>query len=117
MMAAILIICGSIVLLTACSENDDPVSGNESGDGSVDATGQVVMMYYGIGGANLDAGTEAGLGTFAIQQMSGTGVRSFVQFKYSVHHLALPRAKREITFFIPPLQIRLKIVTFASASK
>ena len=83
MMAAILIICGSIVLLTACSENDDPVSGNESGDGSVDATGQVVMMYYGIGGANLDAGTEAGLGTFAIQQMSGTGVRSFVQFKYS----------------------------------
>ena len=36
---------------------------------------------------------------------------------YSVHHLALPRAKREITFFIPPLQIRLKIVTFASASK
>ena len=32
---------------------------------------------------------------------------------YSVHHLALPRAKREITFFIPPLQIHLKVVTFA----
>ncbi len=28
-----------------------------------------------------------------------------------------PRAKREITFFIPALQIRLKIVTFATASK
>ena len=28
-----------------------------------------------------------------------------------------PRAKREITFFIPALQIRLKIVTFAAASK
>lgn len=83
MMAAILIICGSIVLLTACSENDDPVSGNESGDGSVDASGQVVMMYYGVGGENLDPDTEEALAAFAAQQMSGTGVRSFVQFKYS----------------------------------
>ena len=88
MMAAILIICGSIVLLTACSENDDSVSGNESGDGSVDATGKVVMMYYGIGGENLDEDTEVGLGNFAVQQMSGTGVRSFVQFKYSAKRFA-----------------------------
>ncbi len=29
---------------------------------------------------------------------------------YSVHHLALPRAKQEITFFIPPLLIRKKKV-------
>ena len=57
MISAILIICGSMVLLTACSENDDPASGDESGD----ASGQVVMMYYGIGGANLDEDTEAGL--------------------------------------------------------
>ena len=36
---------------------------------------------------------------------------------YSVHHAGPQRAKRGITFFIPALQIRLKIVTFAPASK
>ncbi len=36
---------------------------------------------------------------------------------YSVHHLALTRAKQEITFFSPPLQICQKIVTFVTASK
>lgn len=42
---------------------------------------------------------------------------SFRICNYSVHHLALPRAKREITFFISPQQIRKKIAIFASASK
>jgi len=87
-MAAILIVCGSVVLLTACSDNDDSGSGNGSGNGSKDATGQVVLMYYGIGGENLDEDTEGGLASFAIQQMLGTGVRSFVQFKYSAKRYA-----------------------------
>ena len=43
--------------------------------------------------------------------------RWIVTCNFSVDHLALPGAKREITFFIPPLQIRAKIVTFAAASK
>lgn len=81
MLAAILIICGSIVLLTACSDNDD--FGSENGGGGKDASGQVVLMYYGIGGENLDDETEAALGAFALQQELGKGVRSFVQFKYS----------------------------------
>lgn len=95
MFAAILLICGSVVLLTACSKDDESGSGNGSGNGNGDATDQVVMMYYGIGGENLDEDTEAGLASFAVQQMSGTGVRSFVQFKYSAKRHATWEANYE----------------------
>ena len=88
MFAAILLICGSVVLLTACSKDDESGSGNGSGNGNGDATGQVVMMYYGIGGENLDDDTEAGLAAFTLQQSLGSGVRSFAQFKYSAQRFA-----------------------------
>ena len=81
MMTVILIICGSVVALTACSNKDESAGGN--GSGREDATSQVVLMYYGVGGMNLDCETEESLGGFALEQASGTGVRSFVQFKYS----------------------------------
>ena len=52
-----------------------------------------------------------------VDDMKSDGIENWLLSTYSVHHAGPPRAKREITFFIPALQIRQKIVTFAAASK
>lgn len=78
----VILFCGFGMVLTSCSNSDNESNeGNGGNEGS--NSSDVVLMYYGIGGANLDDDTEEGLGRFALEQAKGTGVRSFVQFKYS----------------------------------
>jgi len=81
MLVAILT-CGLGMMLTSCSSSDE---GETSGgnDTPVSATGDVVLMYYAVGGGDLDDSTEQELGKFALQVSKESNVRGFVQYKYS----------------------------------
>ena len=66
--------------LTACSD-DDPVADGGTTPGTQKC--DIVLMYYGIGGANLDDDTEIALSNVVKEQDKHANVRTFVQFKYS----------------------------------
>ena len=93
MLAAILI-CGLGMMLTACSSSDtveseivdggEDVTPDDDGEGDITpATGKVVVMYYAVGGGDIDNDVEWGLGKMGLEQLKGDGVRTFVQMKYS----------------------------------
>ena len=79
MLTAILT-CGFVLTLSSCSNTDN---GSAPEGQPVSAEGQVVLMYYGLGGGNLDESTEQALGRFAVERVKGNSVRGFLQFKYS----------------------------------
>ena len=78
MLAAVLM-CGFGLLLTSCSDNDNEPNGN----GDDNLAGQVVLMYYAIGGGNLDDDTEEALANMGLTLANDNRVRTFVQYKYS----------------------------------
>ena len=72
---------------TACGD-DDPVSsggGTSPGSGTTPTTPKcdIVYMYYGIGGGNLDDSTEDAFVAIVKEQEKHPNVRTFIQFKYS----------------------------------
>ncbi len=73
-MLATLMCCG--MLLTSCSKDD-------KNDGGSNTEGEVVLMYYALGGSDLDMSTEQALANIAFYRKQYPNVRSFVQFKYS----------------------------------
>lgn len=73
-MLATLMCCG--MLLTSCSKDD-------KNDGGSNTEGEVVLMYYALGGSDLDMSTEQALANIAFYRKQYSNVRSFVQFKYS----------------------------------
>lgn len=73
-MLATLMCCG--MLLTSCSKDD-------KNDGGSNTEGEVVLMYYALGGSDLDMSTEQALADIAFYRKQYPNVRSFVQFKYS----------------------------------
>lgn len=82
MLAAILF-CGLGMLLTSCSSSNDNEISDGGGSDITPAANQVVVMYYAVGGGDIDHDIEDGLGNMGLEQLKGTGVRSFVQMKYS----------------------------------
>jgi hypothetical protein len=64
------------MLLTSCSKDD-------KNDGGSNTEGEVVLMYYALGGSDLDMSTEQALANIAFYRKQYPNVRSFVQFKYS----------------------------------
>lgn len=79
-MLTTILTCGFVLMLGSCSTNDDNATSNDS---ATPTTGQVVLMYYAVGGKNLDQSQEESLADYAVEQAKGNGVRSFVQLKYS----------------------------------
>lgn len=72
---------------TACGD-DDPVSNGggtspESGTTPATQTCDIVYMYYGIAGGNLDESTEDAFVDIVKEQEKHSNVRTFIQFKYS----------------------------------
>ena len=86
-MLATLMCCG--MLLTSCSKDD-------KNDGGSNTEGEVVLMYYALGGSDLDMSTEQALANIAFYRKQYPNVRSFVQFKYSKE-----RNKRWGTDYVP----------------
>lgn len=82
-MFAAILTCGFAMMLTSCSKSDDNSSSGGGGDNGGTNTGEIVFMYYGIGGSDLDVGTEAALANAAYEQSKSSNVRKFLQFKYS----------------------------------
>ena len=73
---------------TACSDDNPVNSGGTTpgeGGGTTPATQKcdIVLMYYGIGGSNLDQTAEEMLLNVVEEQDKHANVRTFVQFKYS----------------------------------
>ena len=74
--------CGFGLMQGSCSSDDNETNG-KSEENVPDASGQVVFMYYAVGGGNLDYSTERALANMGVEQQKVKGVRSFVQYKYS----------------------------------
>lgn len=71
------------IILAACSSDDDKNNGGH--DGHPNQKANVAILYYAIGGGDLDNDTESDFARAAYQmtQASGSNVRYFVQYKYS----------------------------------
>lgn len=69
-------------LFTACS-NSDNTAGSSDTPATPANSGEVVLMYYAVGGANLDYTTETQLGKIGLNLSKYPNVRTFVQLKYS----------------------------------
>ncbi len=76
---------------TACGDDDPVTPGGSTSGGSTtpdDGGGttqkcDIVFMYYGIGGGNLDDNTEDAFVDIVEEQEEHANVRTFIQFKYS----------------------------------
>lgn len=73
------------LLFTACSSSDDnPSSGPTPPSPTPTAESDIVLMYYCVGGGDLDDDTEGALADVAyFQESKFPNARTFVQFKYS----------------------------------
>ncbi len=67
------------MLLNACSQTDNSADTPTPPS----AQGEVVLMYYAVGGGNIDNDVELGLGAMALNHAKYPNVRAFTQVKYS----------------------------------
>lgn len=80
-MAAILL--GGFVM-AACSDSDDNKSnGGNGGSGTAQTATDVVIMFYAVGGGDLDDDNEEDFVRAASQLYESQNVRYFAQYKYS----------------------------------
>lgn len=86
MFAAMMMICGSVLTLTSCGDDDNFVNGNDNGSGGDDAStlADVTILYYAHGGGNLDVNYIGNLrALYGAEASSYENVKIAVEYKFS----------------------------------